>query len=134
MKKTNLNITFKSTTGFTLVEVMVAMLIFAILTTGFFAILSFSANTARRATNESEGNGNVVNELEKIASYPYINVTASKFSVQYITDVNGDLIYALTTTITEVSSPVYHKNIVIDYTWSDGKVDRHTRYYYVKTR
>ena len=110
---------------------MVSLLVLAIMITGLFACLSFIAGSAQRATYETEGNMRVVKALELIEQYPYNMVTVGYFPVECVTD-NGDLVYAITTTITEVTSPTIHKNITIDYTWKDGGITRHSRYYSIK--
>jgi len=117
--------------GFTLVEAMVSLLVLAIMIAGLFACLSFIAGSAQRATYETEGNMRVVKALELLEQYPYNMVTTDYFPIEYVTD-NGELVYAITTTISEVTSPTIHKKITIDYTWKDGGITRHTRYYSIK--
>ena len=117
--------------GFTLVEAIVSLLILAIMIAVLFACLSFIAGSAQRATYETQGNMRVVKTLELLEQYPYNMVTTEYFPVECVTD-NGNLVYAITTTIAEVTSPTIHKNIIIDYTWKDGGITRHSRYYSVK--
>ena len=112
---------------------MVSLLVLAIMITGLFACLSFVAGTAKRATSETEGNMRAVKTLELVEQYPYNMVITNYFPIQYVTGSNGELVYALTTTITEASSPSIHKNITVDYTWKEGGITRHTRYYSIKT-
>jgi len=117
--------------GFTLVEAMVSLLVLAIMIAGLFACLTFIAGSAQRATYETQGNMRVVKTLELLEQYPYNMVTTDYFPIEYVTD-NGELAYAITTTIAEVTSPTIHKNITIDYTWKDGGITRHSRYYSIK--
>lgn len=98
---------------------------------GLFACLSFITGSAQRATCETQGNMRVVKTLELIEQYPYNMVTAGYFPVECVT-ANGDLVYAITTTIAEVTSPTIHKKITIDHTWKDGGIMRHSRYYSIK--
>ena len=118
--------------GFTFIEAIVSLLVLAILTIGLFTSLSFVSGSAQRAKKETEGNMRVVKIIELINQYPYKMVVTNYFPVEYVTDNSGTLIYALTTTISEVSSPTLHKNIWIDHTWREGDVQKHKRYYYVK--
>ena len=99
---------------------------------GLFACLSFVAGSAQRATFETEGNMRVVKVFELIEQYPYSMVTAGYFPIEYITGNDGSLVYAMTTSIVEVTSPTVHKNITVDYTWKEGGIRRHTRYYSIK--
>jgi len=108
------------------------MLVLALLVGSLFTCLTFVANAARRATTETEGNMHVVKALELLSEYSYSMVETNYFPIEYVEDGNGNLVYAITTTITEVSSPTLHKKVTIDYTWREGGVERHTRYYYVK--
>ncbi len=117
--------------GFTLVEAIVSLLVLAIMIAGLFACLSFIAGSAQRATYETEGNMRVVKTLELIEQYPYNMVTTNYFPIEHVTD-NGELVYAITTTIAEVTSPTIHKNITVDYTWKEGGITRHSRYYSIK--
>ncbi len=117
--------------GFTLVEAIISLLVLAIMIAGLFACLTFIAGSAQRATYETQGNMRVIKTLELLEQYPYNMVTTNYFPIEYVTD-NGELVYAITTTIVEVSSPTIHKNITIDHTWKDGGIQRHTRYYSIK--
>jgi len=108
------------------------MLVLAILVSVLYAGLIFVTGTAKRSTNETVGNMRVVKTLELISNYSYDMTSTNYFPVEYITDNNGDLVYAITTTMSEVSSPSVHKNITVDYTWKEGGIQRHTRYYFVK--
>jgi len=142
MRKTNLNTisddfaagitAVNSPGGFTFVETIISMLVLAILVSILYAGLIFVTGTAKRSTNETVGNMRVVKTLELISNYSYDMTSTNYFPVEYITDNNGDLVYAITTTMSEVSSPSVHKNITVDYTWKEGGIQRHTRYYFVK--
>jgi len=118
--------------GFTFVEVMVSLLVLTVMIIVLFACLTFIAGSAQRATSETEGNMRVVNVFELIEQYPYNMVTTNYFPTEYITDSDGSLVYAITTTIVEATSPTVHKNITVDYTWKEGGIQRHTRYYSIK--
>jgi len=124
-------ITKKVPAGFTFVEAMVSMLVLAIMISGLFTCLSFISGSARRATYETEGNMRVVKTLELLNQYPYEMITTDYFPIETLT-ANGVLAYAITTTITSVTLPTTHKNITVDYTWKDGGIMRHSRYYYIK--
>ena len=122
----------KKNNGFTFVEVIISILILAIFVGGLFTCLTFVASSARRATTETEGNMRAVKKLELLSEYPYGMVSTNFFPVEYVEDAYGNLVYAITTTVSTVAFPTPHKNVIIDYTWREGKVDRHTRYYFVK--
>jgi len=127
-KKTLLNIH----RGFTFIEVMVSLLVLTIMIIGLFACLTFIAGSAQRATFETEGNMRVINVFELMEQYSYNMVTTNYFPIEYITGSDGSLVYAMTTSIVEVTSPTVHKNITIDYTWKEGGIQRHTRYFSIK--
>ena len=122
----------KKNNGFTFIEVIISMLMLAIFVGGLFTCLSFVASTARRATTETEGNMRAIKKLELLSEYPYGMVITNFFPVEYVEDVAGNFVYAITTTISTVAVPTPHKKVTIDYTWCEGKVNRHTRYYFVK--
>ncbi len=133
MKKANLKTAIKKIpAGFTFTEAMVSMLVLALLVGSLFTCLTFVSNAARRATTETEGNMRAIKTLELLSDYSYSMVETNYFPTEYVKDNLGNLVYAITTTITEVSSPTIHKKVTIDYTWCEGGVERHSRYYYVK--
>jgi len=125
---------FKQQNGFTFVEAIVSLLVLAILVSGLFLCLTFSAGSAARAKEETAGNMRVIKTIEQIIHYPYEMVTTNYFPVEYVTGNDGSLVYALTTTITEVTLPTIHKNIIIDHTWKEDKVIKQKRYYYIKPK
>ena len=132
MKEQKIKLNKIGVAGFTFIEAIVSMLILGILVGALFTCLTFVGKSARNATNEAEGNMKVVKALELIYDYPYNMITTNYFPTIYLDDSNGELVYAITTTVTEASIPTVHKKITIDYTWREGGIDRHTRYYFVK--
>ena len=117
----------------TLVEIMVSMLIVVISVSALYSALSFVSKTAKRSTEETEGNMQAIRVLELLSDASYDMTTTNNFPIEYLTDTEGELIYALTTSIYEVTSPDLHKQITLDYTWREGVLYRHTRYYLIKT-
>ena len=118
--------------GFTFVEAIISMLILAIVVGGLFTCLMFVAGSARRSATETEGNMHAIKALELLSEYPYDMIITNYFPTEYVEDTYGYLIYAITTTITEVHAPTLHKTVTIDYTWREGGVARYTKYYFVK--
>ena len=123
----------KYQSGMTLVELIISMLIVVISVITIFTTLSFVSRSAKRSSDETAGNMHAVRVLELITDSPYDMVTTNNFPVEYLVDTEGELIYALTTSVYEVTSPDLHKQITIDYTWCEGKLQRHTRYHILKS-
>lgn len=119
--------------GMTLVEMIISMLIVVISVTTIFTALSFVSRTAKRSSDETVGNMQAVRVLELITDASYDMVTSNNFPVEYVTDTEGELVYALTTSVYEVTSPDLHKQVIVDYTWREGTLQRHTRYYILKS-
>ncbi len=119
--------------GITLVEMVISMLIIVASVTTIYATLGFVSRTAKRSADEAAGNMQAVRVLELITDAPYNMVTTNNFPIEYEVDASGELVYALTTSVQEVTSPDLHKRVTIDYTWREDTLQRHTRYYILKS-
>ncbi len=119
--------------GITLVEMVISMLIIVASVTTIYATLGFVSRTAKRSADEAAGNMQAVRVLELITDAPYNMVTTNNFPIEYEVDASGELVYALTTSVQEVTSPDLHKQVTIDYTWREDTLQRHTRYYILKS-
>jgi len=112
---------------------IISMLIVVVSVTTIFTALSFVSSTAKRSSDETVGNMQAVRVLELITDASYDMVTSNNFPVEYVTDTEGELVYALTTSVYEVTSPDLHKQVTVDYTWREGTLQRHTRYHLLKS-
>jgi len=121
--------------GVSLVEGVVAAALLGLCAAAIISALSFSHFTALRATRMTEALARATDVLEDIAAVPYTLVTTNTYPVKYVTLTNGSavtLVYAMTTTVTEVSSPLLHKRVYLDYTWRVGSSVQHKRFFALK--
>jgi Tfp pilus assembly protein PilV len=121
--------------GITLAEAVIATLIIAVTTAGLIQGFHFGCVIAKRASRETTAELRAVQRIEEILLTSYDQVNNSLFPVEYVTVTQGTTValsFAMTTTVTEVLSPVAYKHVAVDVTWQERGHDHHTRYLFLR--
>ncbi len=121
--------------GFTLLEAVMCTVILALAVTGILQGLNMGLRLARRASCATTTNHRATKKLEEVMSQPYGSVPVGVV-VEYsaITQATGIVLdWAITTTVTEITSPVRYKNVTIDATWRKDGLQRHVQYWLMKS-
>lgn len=122
--------------GFTVAEGAVACALIALTILTLFSALQFAHFVTTRASQMNDAVTRVTHILEDIAAVPYALVTTNTYPVQLQTLTNGSsisLVYSMTTSVHEVSTPLLHKRVYIDYYWRVGNQTQYRRFFSVKT-
>lgn len=122
--------------GVTLMEGVIASALLGLTIVALVSALAWAHLATLRATRMSEAVARVTSVMEDIAAVPYALVNTNTYPVQYVTQTNGSMVileYTMTTTVVEVSTPLLHKRVFIDYTWRAGNSTRHQRFCAIKT-
>jgi len=117
--------------GVSLTESVVATVIILIAIAGLIQGFHFGCVIAKRASRETVAEQRAVQRLEELLLTPYEQITNGFFPIEYVTTTQGATValsFAMTTTVTELLSPVAYKRVSVDVTWRESGLNRSTRY------
>ncbi len=121
--------------GITLTESVMCTLILAISVISVIHGLTFGYGLAKKATRETLTSLRASQRLEEILLTPYDQITTARYPVEYVTTTQKTdvaLVWAMTTTVVEVTVPSRYKLVTVYCTWGEGGGRRHTSYAFVR--
>ncbi len=125
----------KSFKGFTLLEAVGATMVLAIATTGLLTGLNMGIRVAKQAKTQTLANQKVMEKLEEKMALPYVLVPNGTFVDSLIITQSGNYFveWVMTTTVSEVTTPIKYKEIIVDSVWEKGGKNHYRTYKLIKS-
>jgi hypothetical protein len=121
-----------------LIEAVMSTFVLALCVGGLFSGFNLGLKAAHKARRECEAEMRVVDVLEQLRAMPYALVTngiVAPETVVVTQQVHGAAtavpIWAMTTTVTHVTTDGDYKEVRIDVTWAERSVVQHRSYYHI---
>jgi Tfp pilus assembly protein PilV len=121
-----------------LLEAVMCTLILALCVGGIFTGLNMGLRAAQKARRECEAEMRVVDLIEQMRAMPYAQLTNGVFPAETVfatQQVHGVAtavpVWAMTTTVTRVTTDGDYVKVRIDVTWAERNVVRQQSFYHI---